>query len=49
MSKVENGYWFFNDRNNQKSLELLERSSFNFTLAIFDADTNILYVYELDT
>lgn len=49
MPKVENGYWFLNDRHQEKSEDFLKRNSFNFTLAVFDTDTNILYVYELDT
>lgn len=52
--EVENGYYFFYDRHS-KSLspfrdeDLFSRSSFNFTLAIYDADTLTLYYYELDT
>ncbi|MDP4119716.1 MAG: hypothetical protein Q8876_01485 [Bacillota bacterium] len=49
MPKVKNGYWTFVDRNTEKSTELLERYSYNFDLAIFDTDTNTLYVYQLDT
>ncbi|HZK33691.1 MAG TPA: hypothetical protein VFD33_00085 [Bacillota bacterium] len=49
MPKVENGYWFFNDRHKEVSENLLERHSFNSTLAIPDTDSNVLYVYVLDT
>lgn len=33
----------------KKDVDLFERSSFNFTLAIYDTDTNTLYYFELDT
>lgn len=51
---VENGCWFFCDRHSQSidpvdDSRLHDRSSWNFTAAIFDADTNILYYLELDT
>ncbi|MCL2486537.1 MAG: hypothetical protein FWE86_02925 [Oscillospiraceae bacterium] len=47
--KVENGYWFFKDRHRETDKNFSERYSYNFTVAIFDLDTNILYFYELDT
>ncbi|MBE6950714.1 MAG: hypothetical protein E7451_05180 [Ruminococcaceae bacterium] len=51
---VENGFWFFRDRHSQSTAPastagLHDRSSWNFTAAIFDADTSILYYLELDT
>jgi len=51
---IENGYWFFDDRHSESSaprsdMDLLDRASFNFTLAVYDMDTNTLYYYELDT
>ena len=51
---VENGVWFFRDRHSQSTNPantsgLHDRSSWNFTAAIFDADTNSLYYLELDT
>jgi hypothetical protein len=52
--QIKNGYWFFSDRHNkstspEKDVDLFERRSFNFTLAIYDIDTNTLYYFELDT
>jgi hypothetical protein len=32
-----------------KDENIFKRSSFNFTLAIYDIDTNTLYFFELDT
>ena len=51
---VEHGYWFFMDRHSQAAdpssdSGLHDRSSWNFTAAIYDADTGILYYLELDT
>lgn len=51
---VQNGYWIFIDRaGNQKTLKedtkLFDRYSFNFTIAIYDTDNNVLYYYEIDT
>lgn len=51
---VENGVWFFRDRHSQSTdpastIGLHDRSSWNFTAAIFDADTGLLYYLELDT
>ena len=54
MPKVEKGYYFFYDRHSESdnpfdSSEVLERSSLNFTVAIYDADTDKLYYTEFDT
>lgn len=51
---VEKGFWFFRDRHSQSAApastaRLHDRSSWNFTAAVFDADTNILYYLKLDT
>ncbi|MBF4695759.1 hypothetical protein [Fusibacter ferrireducens] len=51
---IENGYWLFIDRFNDiniihDSQNLFDRGSFNFTLALFDTDNNVLYYYEFDT
>ena len=40
---------FMLDRQHNKEAPLLERFSFNFTLALYDTDTDRLYVCELDT
>ena len=29
--------------------ELLDRHSYNFSIAIYDCDTNIMYYFEFDT
>lgn len=54
LPQIENGYYCFIDRQaKQKSLAtdqpVLERASFNFTLAVYDTDQNILYYCQLDT
>ena len=53
---VENGYWFYLDRHTEANdiydeYERYEekRSSTNFSVAVFDLDSNILYYYALDT
>lgn len=51
---VENGWYFFQDRHSESTdpkddTALFSRSSWNFTAAVFDADTNLLYYFELDT
>lgn len=51
---VTNGFYFFLDRHSE-SLDsgdpsaLLSRASLNFTLAVYDADRQMLYFYRLDT
>ena len=49
--EIENGYYYFIDRQNNlnSDIKLFKKGSFNFTLAIFDIDTNIFYYYEYDT
>ena len=52
--EVENGYYYFRDRHSQSTdpkddTNVLNRASYNFTIAIFDVDANILYYLELDT
>lgn len=51
---IENGYYFFLDRHSESTnphddTDVLDRASFNFTIAIFDTDTNTLYYVEFDT
>lgn len=51
---VKNGYYFFLDRHSERKnikddLNILNRASYNFTIAIYDLDHQILYYYELDT
>lgn len=54
--EVSDGYWFVLDRHseskdkyNEGNIFDVNRHSYNFTVAVFDTDKNILYVYELDT
>lgn len=47
--EIENGYYILIDRHSQKEGNILERASFNFTLAIYDTDTNKLHYCEFDT
>ncbi len=49
-----NGYYYFLDRHSEAKEKhddsiINERSSYNFTLAIIEKETNIIYYYELDT
>lgn len=51
---IENGYYYFCDRhpgieNDRDDSALLNRGSYNFTLAIYDTDSHTLYYYQLDT
>lgn len=51
---IENGYYFFYDRNSESKdskddTDLYNRNSYNFTIAIYDTDRHILYYFELDT
>lgn len=54
--RVEHGYWFFLDRHSfatdpKDDSQVLDESrpSYNFTVAVYDTDSNILYYSELDT
>lgn len=54
MPKIQNGYWIFIDRyNNEKRVtdgeELLSRYSANYTVGIYDAESNILYYCKYDS
>ena len=51
---IENGYYYFEDRHSESTnkyddKDINKRSSYNFTFAILDKDTNMIYYYELDT
>lgn len=51
---VEHGFYCFVDRHSESvdpkdDSELLQRFSFNFTLSIYDTDTDTLYYIEFDT
>ena len=52
--KLESGYYYFADRHSDTKdihddSNLNNRSSYNFSLAIYDSKTKIMYYYELDT
>lgn len=54
--EVSNGYWFVLDRHSEAKDKYNEDDIFNegrhannFTVAVFDTDEKILYIYELDT
>ena len=54
--EVSNGYWFVLDRHSEAKDKYNEddifdegRHSNNFTVAVFDTDVKILYIYEIDT
>ena len=54
MPKIENGYYIFYDRsdestNNEDDSELINRHSYNFSMAVYDSDTNRMYYFEYDT
>jgi len=54
MPELESGYYYFCDRHSKSTDQsdpsaLLDRSSFNFTLAIYDADSEKVYYFEKDT
>lgn len=51
---IDNGFYYFEDRHEQSTApydanDVLKRSSFNFTLAIYDADAKTLYFCKFDT
>ena len=49
--QVEEGYWYFYDRQGKTESEerVLDRNSYNYTFAIYDAENNRLYFCEYDT
>lgn len=55
MPEIENGYWFYLDRNSEATDKYNEndmykgRYSRNYSVAVFDSYSDILYYYELDT
>ena len=51
---IENGYYIFKDRHpdsrdSTDDSELFNRHSFNFSIAIYDSDADIMYYFEFDT
>ena len=54
MPKIQNGYYCFKDRQSEAhdssdDSQLLSRYSFNFSLGVYDSDTDTFYYFELDT
>ena len=54
MPKIENGYYIFEDnqlegKDGSDDSELLNRSSFNFEIAVYDCDTDKMYYFKFDT
>ena len=54
MPSIDNGYYMFEDRHSESKdsrddSELFDRYSFNFSIAIYDCDTDKLYYFEFDT
>ena len=53
--EVQNGYWYFKDRHSQcapgqqYNTDVLNRASVNFTLAIYNTQTERLYLLDMDT
>lgn len=49
--KVTEGYWYFYDRQGQTQDEsaVLNRNSYNYTFAVYDAENDQLYFCEYDT
>lgn len=45
----ENGWWYLEDRQENREGGMLTRASFNYTFAAYDCDTGVLYYQELDT
>lgn len=56
LPEIKNGWWFFKNRHSSATSkyrhddrELLHAASYNFTAAIYDADTDTFYYIEIDT
>lgn len=47
--EIQNGYYLLIDRHADKETDILKRFSFNFTLGLYDTDTDTLYYCKLDT
>ena len=51
MSRAEQGYWYFYDRQGETTddSDVLNRRSFNYIFALYDAEKDLLYYCEYDT
>lgn len=47
--EISEGYYMLIDRQEDKSQNILNRPSSNFTLAVYDTKTNTLFFAEIDT
>lgn len=47
--EIRNGYYILIDRQEENDTYILDRSSFNVTVGLYDTDTNTLYCCVLDT
>ena len=52
--EIKNGYYMFEDRHpeskdSRDDTDLLDRHSYNFSIAIYDCDTDKMYYFEFDT
>ena len=43
------GWWYLEDRQEDETEDMWQRYSYNYTFAVYDPDTGILYYQELDT
>ncbi|MBO7208118.1 MAG: hypothetical protein J6V58_00095 [Clostridia bacterium] len=48
---IENGYYMFKDRQTDSTddSELFDEASYNFSIAIYDSDTDKMYYFDFDT
>lgn len=54
LPRIQNGYYYFVDRQAEpevqhSDVQIMERPSLNFSIALYDIDTNTLYYIEVDT
>ena len=54
LPKITHGYYFFMDRHSESediydASRILSRNSFNFTILLYDCDTDLMYIVEEDT
>lgn len=54
LPEIENGYYYFRDNHaastdSHDDTDVLSRSSMNFTVAVYDTDTDTLYYVKFDT
>lgn len=47
--EIRNGYYRLIDRQEKTSTGILDRGAYNFTLGLYDTDTDTLYCCQLDT